>query len=289
MYQMYGPMKKDQELSLGPTTWVRATPERVSQWKRWANLISTAGFAAANMALGGRPAPQLTSKVHVWHGDAAIKGTNHPGMCGYWAGLYWVYPLNPRHTQHLHISALELLTVLANFLIFGPMLDLMDDETLAQLTILIQCDSLVSTMILTGKPGAISLKSTAKSPLMQYIHQTLTGLPQYQRLQEAVIAGHEWGEGNILSDAGSRGREDKLLALCELLNIKGRRVEIPAEVTHVLERAVRFAMELPEATPTKKRRSEQGQEPAPNKTHRQAESAPKQPLNEQTRGRVVEP
>jgi site-specific DNA-cytosine methylase len=300
MYQLYGPMKKGQELSQGPTTLVRATKERVAQWRRWANLISTACFAAASMALGGRPAPQLTSKVHVWHGDAAIRGTNHPGLCGFWAGLFWIFKLQPRHIKYLHITALELLTVLGNFLIFGPMLDLLDDEALAQVTILIQCDSLVSTMVLIGKPGAVALKSTAKSPLMQYVHQLLVDLPQYRRLQEVTVAGHEWGEGNILSDAGSRGREDKLLALCELLSIKARKVEIPEEVTHTLERAVRFAMELQgldqggaTTEPGRKRSSANNWEKAPNKNQKPTgepmELTTKQPLNGQSQGNMKAP
>jgi site-specific DNA-cytosine methylase len=259
MYQMYGPMQKGGELSQGPTTWVRATEPRKAQWRKWSNLLAQMCFASAEMVLGGRPTPPPTGRVHAWHGDAAIKGTNFPGLCGFWKGLYWIFELTPRHLKYLHISALELITVLANFMIFGPLLRLQDQEALEQLTILIQSDSLVSTSILTGRPSGVGLapNGAAKSPLMQHIHQVFQESPDFLRLHDCVVVGHEWGEGNILSDAGSRGREDKLLAMCQSMGIKAKRLTIPTELTHLLERAVRFAIE----------------NPSPNDKHREGKSS----------------
>ena len=146
---------------------------------------------------------------------------------------------------HLHISALELLTVFANFLIFGPMLALLDTSALDHLTLLIQCDSLVSTKIMTGRRRGTVVKSAAKSPLMQHIHQQMIKHPLFQRLETCVLVGHEWGEGNLLSDAGSRGREDKLITLCELLNIKAEKIEVTNEVHRVMQNAVEFIIRNP--------------------------------------------
>jgi hypothetical protein len=241
MYVMYGPMQRGQELSRGPATIVKNSAQRVVQWRFWSNMLAVAGFAAATAVLGDRPMPPLSSTVHAWHGDAAIKGTRWPGLCGFWNGLYWIIQLSEWQLQHLHISALELLVVMINFAVFGPMLELLDPEHLQRMTILVQCDSLVSTKIITGKRRGTSVRSAAKSPLMQQIHQSMTQLPAYAKLHECVMAGHEWGEGNILSDAGSRGRVDKLVELCELLGIRAKKIEVPAEVAKFVDDAAHFA------------------------------------------------
>ena len=147
--------------------------------------------------------------------------------------------------RHLHISALELLTIFANFLIFGPMLALLDTAALDSLTVLIQCDSLVITKIMTGRRRGTVVKSAAKSPLMQHIHQQMVKHPLFQRLEKCALVGHEWGEGNLLSDAGSRGREDKLITLCELLDIKAEKIGVPDEVNRMMQSAVDFATRNP--------------------------------------------
>ena len=245
MYQMHGPMKRGGELERGPATWVKATVDRRAQWAMLSNLLATTCFASASMAVPGRTLPAPTAKVHAWHGDAAIKGTKWPGMCGIWKGLYWILRLAKGQLRHLHISALELLTVFANFLIFGPMLALLDTAALDSLTVLIQCDSLVSTKIMTGRRRGTVVKSAAKSPLMQHIHQQMVKHPLFQRLEKCVLVGHEWGEGNLLSDAGSRGREDKLITLCEMLDIKAEKIEVPDEVNRMMQSAVDFATRNP--------------------------------------------
>ena len=241
MYMMYEPMRRGQELSRGPATLVKNTKQRIAQWKFWSNTLAVAAFAAATAVLGDRPMPPLSSAVHAWHGDAAIKGTKFPGLCGFWRGLYWVIPLSVWQLQHLHITALELLVVMINFAVFGPMLELLDSEQLQCMPILVQCDSLVSTKIITGKRRGTSVKSAAKSPIMQHIHHAMTQLPEYARLHEFVVAGHEWGEGNIFSDAGSRGREDKLVELCELLGMRAKKITLPPEVVQFVDNAAHFA------------------------------------------------
>ena len=125
------------------------------------------------------------------------------------------------------------------------MLALLDTEALDNMTVLVQCDSLVSTKIMTGRKRGTTLRSAAKSPLMQYIHQQMTTHPQYKRLEKCVEVAHEWGEGNILSDAGSRGREDKLISICDLLGINAKKIEVSDEVTKMMAGALQFAIENP--------------------------------------------
>ena len=60
-------------------------------------------------------------------------------------------------------------------------------------------------------------------------------------MSPAVVVGHIWGEGNVMSDAGSRGKIDLLKHLCGLCGLKHKRVTIPPKFTHIVERAVRAA------------------------------------------------
>lgn len=62
------------------------------------------------------------SRLLVWYGDTAVKGTSKPDLAGYCHRLYWVYPLLEKHTQALHIGALEFLVTLDNLIMFGSLL-----------------------------------------------------------------------------------------------------------------------------------------------------------------------
>ena len=283
MYCMYGPMQRGQELSSGPATLVKNTDSRKSHWKMWSNMLATAAFAAATAVLGDRPQPSPSSPVHVWHGDAVIKGTVYPGLCGVWQGMYWIIPLSKQQLEHLTISPLELLVVMINFAVFGPMLRLLEEEQLSQMTILLQCDSLVSTRIITGKRRGTAVKSAAKSPIMQHIHESMTALPEYSRLHSCVVAGHEWGEGNVVSDAGSRGREDKLIHLCDLLGVKARRIEVPEGAKQFVEEAARYAAALDNSSnqKTKKQKTASTQKSwAASPTKQAAAPSSKSPCND---------
>ena len=161
--------------------------------------------------------------------------------------------------KHLHISALEVLTILTNFLIFGPMLALLDTAALDNMPMLVQCDSLMSTKIMTGRRRGTTIRSAAKSPLMQCIHQQMTTHPQYKRLEKCVEIAHEWGEGNILSDARSRGREDKLISICNLLGISAKKIEVSNKVTKMTEGAVQFAIANPRSNDKQQGKDQNGQ------------------------------
>jgi site-specific DNA-cytosine methylase len=245
MKVLYEPLRLTAELGEGPATWVRATAMRKFQWSKWSSLLATANFASAALVTGTvSPVPAPRSSVFVWHADAAIKGTAFPALCGFFAGLYWVFPLTSRHLQHLHITALELLAQMGNFLIFGRLFDSVSSRALASLTVLLQCDSLVSTKVLTAMPAAHPLsltESNAKSSIMRHIHEVMLRDDLVQWLSPAVVVGHIWGEGNVMSDAGSRGKIDLLKHLCTLCGLKHKRVTIPPKFTHIVERAVRAA------------------------------------------------
>lgn len=238
---LYGPMRRGGELGEGPATWVRPTDQRLALWKKWANLMMTATFAPA--AQTANVTPTIARRLVVWHADAAIRGTKYPALCGFWAGLYWVFPLPKRLLNRLHITALELLAQLGNFLVFGPMLRMLSPDTLQRMTVLLQCDSLVSTQVLTANTGRHRLSLTesgARSPVLKHIHEAMLENEEVKRLQQSVVVGHIYGEGNVMADAGSRGNIDLLHQLCGLCGLRPKRVPIPAEITHAAERAARI-------------------------------------------------
>lgn len=233
---MLEPLRSGNEIDSGPSTWVRPSPERKTQWREWRQRLISTHCASYTTVLPETQNPPLTTRAAAWHGDAALAGTVAPGMCGHCHGLYWIFSLRSRHLR-LTIAALEFLTVVGNFLMFGPLYTSGQPAKKEDLVILLQCDSLVSTHVLSN--------DAAKDRVLLFIHMQLLQLPEFCSLQDAVIVGHEWGERNVLTDHGSRGREDNLIACCAAFGTKAQRVPIHPGFTTIVERTVAFMSDSP--------------------------------------------
>jgi ribA/ribD-fused uncharacterized protein len=233
---MLEPLRSGFEIDNGPSTWVRPTPQRVAQWREWRRRLMGAHCVSFAAILPETPEPPMSTRAVVWHGDAALVGTTAPAMCGYCHGLYWIFPLRARHKQ-LTIAALEFLTVLGNFIMFAPMYTTDVPTPKEDMVLLLQCDSLVSTHILSN--------DAAKDRVLLYIHMLLLARPELALLAETVVVGHQWGERNFASDHGSRGREDELIAACASMHIKAQRVHVARAFAQAVEETVAFATNPP--------------------------------------------
>ena len=219
----------------GPRSKVVANTRRKQAWTQWAERLIKSNGAPCNNAIDETP-NTLPSTVHVfvWYGDAAIKGTSRPAMGAYSHSLYWVFYLSSRHTKHLHISALEFLTIIGQLIIFGNKMPMPSGTCKYQ--ILIQSDSLNATMDLT--------EEAKKSPIMQYIHDKMLQRPEYQRLKYVLQAGHIWGEGNSITDDLSRGDLQLAIDTCTMLGVKPKELPVPSTFTQLVNDCVEKAISL---------------------------------------------
>jgi hypothetical protein len=217
---------------------VKSNTRRRQAWQQWSERMLNAQGAPCTTALDVKPdAPTCatTVRVFVWYQDSAIEGTNFPAMAGYSHGLYWVFRLGKKHLAVLHISALELLAVLANLLIFGNMMPT-PKRPVSSFRILIQCDSLNATLDLTDK--------AKKSKLMCFIYDLVAARPEFIRLKSVLVVGHCWGEGNSITDDLSRGDMPHMLETCVMLGVSPTQVGIPSTLVLLVDQAIDYAISL---------------------------------------------
>jgi len=236
MYTMYEPLCAGGEIDHGTSTKVKAHPWRVKLFRLWRERLSCARFALCSHVLSTEPLACLMARCFVWYADAALKGTVHPALCGYSHGMFYVFELQKRHVQSLGIAVLEVLAQIANFMVFGPLLEHLTAEHLPDFAILLQCDSLVGSFALTAE--------SAKDPMLQFVHSALLSSSAFNQLKERAVLGHVYGEGNVASDHGSRGRIPDLLQTCADLGVKARQLTIPNEFSMLMERSVQYAQQL---------------------------------------------
>ena len=238
MHHMYGPLQQGGELHEGPSTRVRATNERQAGWLSWKETMMHTQYAPATAALPNQLPPKKSTRAFVWHGDAALEGTGRPALCGYSHGMYWIFELKSRHTEALHIAALEFLVVIGNFIIFGSMLVGSEEITTEMLSLLVRTDSLVDARVIAD--------DSAKSPIMVYLHRLLIGLVEFIALEHVTTIAHQYGESNVLADHGSRGKVELLIDTCMTFGVKAKRIPIPNRFAMIIEKTVKHAQQTKE-------------------------------------------
>ena len=228
MYDMHSPAAA--HAHLGPAGWMRADDTLLSRVATWVRvLVSRPGvpaLAALSRLECDEPTASDTTTLWEMSSDAAKDGTAEPGLAGYMHGASWYLPLLPsdvRGASELPIAALELAAVVVNFMVFGPRIP-------CGVRVVVMSDSL--TLVDGVADG------TAHAPLMQFLHKQLLALPDFGRLVALLLIGHLFGEGNVMSDARSRGYTDTITQLCANLHIKHVPLDVP-QAAHDLMTALR--------------------------------------------------
>ena len=160
--------------------------------------------------------------------DAAKEGAAIPGICGNLYGRYWIHELTPDELQ-LPIGVTEFVGAAGNLTLFGS-------ELAGYPEVVCEVDALASPQILT--------RSRARSALMQHAHLRLLQDRGYRAIEPVLTMQHMYGDGNPITDAGSRGREPLLRSLLSNLGCAPRRVETPAFVRSVLPELVELHRSL---------------------------------------------
>jgi hypothetical protein len=87
-------------------------------------------------------------------------------------------------------------------------------------------DSLVVPIVLVSR-------ASHGAPMMQWLHQMLLDLPEYQALADTLFARHIHGPRNFIVDAGTRGRLVEMATVMRQLGLEINWVPVP-ERCHLL-------------------------------------------------------
>jgi len=219
LHHIFRPFRRGNEMETeGPAGLVRVDPLMRGVLRRWHKLIlNCPGCATAAAASPTAWAP--TTRRHRIRSDAALLGTEAPGLGGWLDGEWWCVPLDSvPGLELLDIPHLEFLAAAVAILVWARRLqhaELVELET----------DALAT---------AISLTARAKSPKMQVILDELLRRELYKLLAQRLRIVACMGAGNPLADAASRGYAETLGAITGALGIEARKVELPTEARQFL-------------------------------------------------------
>jgi hypothetical protein len=211
-------------ISAGPESRLFITTELCEQCERWiARLCESAGcwaveafdrFNDESLILSSSIEPGL----HIFSSDAATEDAVIPGLGGYMHGYWFEYALTEADLDTFHIGALEFAAAGIAVVVFCPLLEGLPARGLV--------DAEVVAYILQ--------RSTASSPIMQFIHLWLLARPERQ-LPSYLDFDHCFGESNVPSDAASRGERETLQRLAAHLRVTLRRIDVEGLARELLD------------------------------------------------------
>jgi hypothetical protein len=234
LYGLFTPFQAGGIAEHGPQTLLAGdalTPVMRAQLGSWAQRLEANASAPFYSAIPGwqRSTPMAqVGEVPFLRSDAAKEGASTPGICGNLYGRYWIHELTPDELK-LPIGVTEFVGAAGNLSLFGT-------ELVGYAEVVCEVDALASPQILS--------RSRARSALMQHAHLRLQQDRGYQAIEPILTVQHMYGDGNPITDAGSRGREPLLRSLLSNLGCAPRRVETPAFVRSILPELVELHRSL---------------------------------------------
>ena len=169
--------------------------------------------------------------------DAANEATT-AGLGGWVHGDWWHVPLSREDQSLFHITAMEMIALGVNVIMFG--------EKLQGAAVMLCADALATVDIMNA--------CSAHSPALQSIHARILALPEFAALAPALRTAHVYGEVNVMADASSRARFELIDSIATQLGMAHRRVGLPARAEEFLQ-AVRADARLRSATADDKSRN----------------------------------
>ena len=224
MYGVYAVHDVIRERQLSGTDAAPLLPAAVASQTKWrAAIAAQSGTSALAAAFVARAPPGGLTMVRLFS-DAAKKGTTRPGICGNLYRMYWIINLEGAHLE-LPIVVTEFFGGIVNLIVF--------DSHLGEAPVAMVLDALVVPIIMVSK-------ASSKSPMMQWMHALLLSLPEFARHERHLFAGQTYGPRNVITDAGSRGRVAELESIMLHFGMTPLRVQVPARVFDMLDRAVDY-------------------------------------------------
>ena len=248
MYHMYGDnFRRGAQVGAASIMVLEAThQERLQQWSK--ALLTHAGSFFSS-ALGSNAAVAPPFPAHAVPSGAQLRALRPPpspdfylfsdaaneaavaGLGGWVHGEWWHVPLTPEDQSLFHITAMEMVALGINVIMFG--------EKLQGAPAMLCADALATVDIMNA--------CSAHSPALQSIHARILALPEFVALAPTLRTTHVYGEVNVMADASSRARFALIDSISTQLGINHRRVDIPTRARGFLE-AVRADARLRLAT-----------------------------------------
>ena len=200
---------------------VRLNGRACGYMRKWLSVLANRPGASMLSCIERAEPPRATLR---WRpqSDAAV-GDVHPdgraGLGGYLYGYYWTFAtLAP-----ITIPVAEFVAAIFNIIIFEPLLA-------AAQCVVLEIDAIATPTILS--------KDSARSAGLREALREARELPAMQRMRNALMTRHCFGEGNTAADAASRAKWGVLASIAEQLGHRLRRVEVPPEAVAYLNRVL---------------------------------------------------
>ena len=232
MYGIYEVHDLAREQALCSADLAPLTARAIASLSHWRNAVATrAGTSMLAAAFDTATVP-VGVVVRRMYSDAARTSANgdvqtQPGICGNLYQHVWLIRLGTAELE-LPIVVTEFLGALFNLIIFFSML-VGDGSSGAPIAMMI--DSLVVPIVLVSR-------ASHGAPMMQWLHQMLLDLPEYQALADKLFARHIHGPRNFIVDAGTRGRLVEMATVMRQLGLEINWVPVPERCHLLLQAAV---------------------------------------------------
>jgi len=223
LHHIFRPFRRGEEMDTGgPAAIVQVDPLMRGVLRRWHfAILNQPGCAAAAAASPTAWSPAL--RRHRVRADAALLGTEAPGLGGWYDGEWWCVPLSSdARLADLDIPHLEFLASCVAILVWARRLERAE-------LVELETDALAT---------AFALSERTRSPRMQVILDALLARAAYKALARRLIITACMGAGNPLADAASRGYAETLSIISGALGFVPRKVELPAEAQQFLSDAL---------------------------------------------------
>ena len=219
MYYMYEPFMTGGDPP--PQEVYQPSPIVIKQAENWYQTLAQCSGCHFYHALPGAAPVSLVSIQYHLYSDAALEGAPIPSLGGYFHGFWWCLPLSEA-TKQLDIPHLEFAAAVINFVLFAR---LVSSETLplpASSQIFMHVDGQATPDVLAA--------DAARAPVMQFIHDEFTSMPEFQQLATSIHAGHAYGDTNTMADAASRGYYDLLHRMAAQMGVVPVRLTVPQDM-----------------------------------------------------------
>ena len=215
-------------LRLGATDVVELSALTTRALTQWLRALQRTGGAVFLVAFRTTWSGVGATMMVFTSSDAAMLGTDTPGLGGYCNGLFWYYPLSTEELQYLVIGVLELLAAVFNIILLWPRLQHLPAVAHA-------CDALATPLVLAAH--------TARSAVMQAVLVAACDNDLYHAAAQSGkwATGHLFGDANVAADLVSRGHWERFSRLLTQLRVRPEQVQVTDECRLIIGRALHAA------------------------------------------------
>ena len=221
LFFLQGPLRRGGELEQGESTLVRVQ-EHVGlarTLRKWEQQLLFFPGSVMLAAVRRSPPPREARRLFL-RSDAAVEGTEHPGLGGVLLSSWWRFALSGVLLE-LPMAIHEQVAYGTNFVVYA--------QALAHAPLIAaEADASATPMAVGGR---------ARADGMREVSELITSLPQYRAVAKRLVMDHAFGAGNVLADASSRGYIDVLEMLGAQLGMQMQQRQLDRDALRFLATA----------------------------------------------------